>query len=397
MGHGCFDWLLSAGSNIIFYWGIGMTEDRIKRMTIEASGVGSCDELTGDAIERLHNIAVAAERERICKAIKDEDDYCVTEGDYMLDSDDCIAVAKGEWVRPEFAVSAVAQPVQPAPVAVAGKKLQVKLQDSPMDVEIAQYKRMFEAACIGLGLINEALGLDPDDGGAEPILEAIAALKAVIAQPVQEPLLDHLKKGTYPADWLEFGEALKAAQPEQDASADINKAFAKITPLPWFVGAGGQGIGLGGNRWNRTGGFVDVGCEGVEKFGGSHFDNLRFLCLLANSWPTLAALAQPDHPEDSLDMVAQPTSGDYALGYAEGFNDACKKPAQEPVAIQVGRVYWDEDKLMAVPIAPPQRQPLTQEQRLDLLIEFAPSKSSWNAESILIDMVEAAHNIKEIK
>ena len=29
--------------------------------------------------------------------------------------------------------------------------------------------------------------------------------------------------------------------------------------------------------------------------------------------------------------LAQPTSGDYALGYAEGFNDACKpKPAQEP-------------------------------------------------------------------
>lgn len=35
--------------------------------------------------------------------------------------------------------------------------------------------------------------------------------------------------------------------------------------------------------------------------------------------------------------LAQPTSGDYALGYAEGFNDACKpKPAQEPVR------WWDE-------------------------------------------------------
>ena len=55
---------------------------------------------------RFANLLAAAERERICKAIKDEDDYCVTEGDYMLDSDDCIAVAKGDWVRPEFAVSA---------------------------------------------------------------------------------------------------------------------------------------------------------------------------------------------------------------------------------------------------------------------------------------------------
>ena len=49
----------------------------------------------------------ADERERICKAIKTEDDYCVDEGDYMLDSDDCIAVAKGEWVRPDYSVDAI--------------------------------------------------------------------------------------------------------------------------------------------------------------------------------------------------------------------------------------------------------------------------------------------------
>lgn len=34
----------------------------------------------------------------------------------------------------------------------------------------------------------------------------------------------------------------------------------------------------------------------------------------------------------------EPTSGDYALGYAEGFNDACKKPAQEPVALVIDGV-----------------------------------------------------------
>jgi len=35
-----------------------------------------------------------------------------------------------------------------------------------------------------------------------------------------------------------------------------------------------------------------------------------------------------------VEALAQPTSGDYALGYAEGFNDACK-PAQpvQPVAL----------------------------------------------------------------
>lgn len=47
--------------------------------------------------------ALQLERERICAAIKAEDDYCIDQGDYMLDSDDCIKIVRGEWVRPEFA------------------------------------------------------------------------------------------------------------------------------------------------------------------------------------------------------------------------------------------------------------------------------------------------------
>jgi hypothetical protein len=58
-------------------------------------------------LERFAELVRADERERICKAIKTEDDYCVDEGDYMLDSDDCIAVAKGEWVRPDYNVDAI--------------------------------------------------------------------------------------------------------------------------------------------------------------------------------------------------------------------------------------------------------------------------------------------------
>jgi hypothetical protein len=41
------------------------------------------------------------ERERLCAAIKAEDDHCA-DGDYMLDSDDCIAVIRGTWKRPEW-------------------------------------------------------------------------------------------------------------------------------------------------------------------------------------------------------------------------------------------------------------------------------------------------------
>jgi hypothetical protein len=55
--------------------------------------------------EHFADLLISTERDRICKAIKYEDDYCVTEGDYMLDSDDCIAVANGEWARPDYSAS----------------------------------------------------------------------------------------------------------------------------------------------------------------------------------------------------------------------------------------------------------------------------------------------------
>lgn len=44
------------------------------------------------------------------------------------------------------------------------------------------HKRMFEAACIDLGSINECLGLDPGDGGAKPIIDAINRLKKLADQ-----------------------------------------------------------------------------------------------------------------------------------------------------------------------------------------------------------------------
>lgn len=71
-------------------------------MAHEAGNDDLFDAMQVAFLERFEALVRADERERICKAIKEEDDYCVTEGDYMLDSDDCIAVTKGVWVRPEF-------------------------------------------------------------------------------------------------------------------------------------------------------------------------------------------------------------------------------------------------------------------------------------------------------
>lgn len=55
------------------------------------------------------------------------------------------------------------------------------------NAELASMTRMFHAACHDLGLINEALGLDPEDGGAEPILDAINELKVRAEQPAMTP------------------------------------------------------------------------------------------------------------------------------------------------------------------------------------------------------------------
>lgn len=59
-----------------------------------------------------------------------------------------------------------------------------QVEPASVNEELEATKRMFHAACADLGAINEALGLDPDDGGAEPILDAIEELKAA-AQPAQ--------------------------------------------------------------------------------------------------------------------------------------------------------------------------------------------------------------------
>ena len=66
------------------------------------------DELECTAQAAPVDADVRLERERLCAAIKAEDAYCVEHGDYMLDSDDCIEIVRGEWQRPDFAIAALA-------------------------------------------------------------------------------------------------------------------------------------------------------------------------------------------------------------------------------------------------------------------------------------------------
>lgn len=53
--------------------------------------------------------------------------------------------------------------------------------------KVASAERRFMMACEDLGSINEKLGLDPDDGGAEPIIAAIEELQAAATARHKRP------------------------------------------------------------------------------------------------------------------------------------------------------------------------------------------------------------------
>ncbi len=104
--------------------GITFSPMTIEGVEYEYRHVHCDDDIGGDeagCVERFANLiaqrAAEAERERICAAIKAEDDHCAT-GDYMLDSDDCIKVARGQWQRPDYGLGDAPRPptARPAPL-----------------------------------------------------------------------------------------------------------------------------------------------------------------------------------------------------------------------------------------------------------------------------------------
>ncbi|POR52808.1 hypothetical protein B0G62_104105 [Paraburkholderia eburnea] len=93
-----------------------------------------------------------------------------------------------------------------------------------VESELASMTRMFHAACADLGTINEALGLDPDDGGAEPIIGAIEELKAQIAAPVAPasaaPEIDAQRSGGEIApNPVQQGNSVRGAEAQPDVHA----------------------------------------------------------------------------------------------------------------------------------------------------------------------------------
>ena len=153
-----------------------------------------CDTLECDC---GYDKAITSLRQAIAKA---EDNYQGSDAAKAAHMMDLYTALGVRWGDDPFAVIAkmrsIAELESQEPVATGMKKLTVTLQDRPIDLELAQYKRMFEAACSALGAVSDALGCDPEEGGAEPLLIAIEELKSHPPQRTWQGLTDE------EAQWL---------------------------------------------------------------------------------------------------------------------------------------------------------------------------------------------------
>ena len=71
-----------------------LTDERAKQLMQQVGMPDSVSLL--QALRQCDTEARITEREAMCVAIEEADDNA-SEGDYMLDSDDCISVIRGTW------------------------------------------------------------------------------------------------------------------------------------------------------------------------------------------------------------------------------------------------------------------------------------------------------------
>ena len=87
-------------------WVGAMTPEQILELAHEAGFPRDTIFYRSDQFITFANAIAQRTLDECAAKIKAEDDYCVTEGDYMLDSDDCIRVINGTWVRPDYSLGA---------------------------------------------------------------------------------------------------------------------------------------------------------------------------------------------------------------------------------------------------------------------------------------------------
>ncbi|WP_157804458.1 hypothetical protein [Stenotrophomonas maltophilia] len=84
----------------------------------------------------------------------------------------------------------------PYEIAWAAWQAALSAQPSPGGQGGLNYERMFVDACAALAEVSRELGCDPEQGGAEPILAAIAELRESVAarQSVGEPVAEAIEQ-----------------------------------------------------------------------------------------------------------------------------------------------------------------------------------------------------------
>lgn len=85
---------------------------------------------------------------------------------------EAVAVKVLEEAMPGFTAEVIAQ--KDAEISSLSRRLRDAFE------ELDRANRLFAAACSDLGRINEHLGLDSEDGGADPIIDAIDEIKATL-------------------------------------------------------------------------------------------------------------------------------------------------------------------------------------------------------------------------
>ena len=87
---------------------VGLTKEELHQIEMTCETSAECYRVIAKALKDRNYAAPVqqVDLDKICAAIKAEDDYCVDQGDYMLDSNDCIKIVRGEWVRPDFDIAA---------------------------------------------------------------------------------------------------------------------------------------------------------------------------------------------------------------------------------------------------------------------------------------------------
>ncbi|AOJ07623.1 hypothetical protein [Burkholderia mayonis] len=215
--------------------------------------------------------------------------------------------------------------------------------------ELASMMRMFLAACTDLGLINEALGLDPDDGGAEPILEAIAELKgrATSANETGAEGLeaiacrDDLNAGcslyerlqALMPDW--YSDAwedmlLKYQRAYTEVATSCSRAMAAVAPaVPIELSSVAETLAEGSGFWRSCSGCHETN-EGHET---GHYPYSKILkCHLGGGCSECGGIGAV---WDDTDYEAMGRAFEQLLAAPESASKAPASPAAEAVRIDV--------------------------------------------------------------